>query len=200
MRCYTTSRTLPAATRSDRRHTARRRSSPTLRCCPATEFARRQVSWASRCCTGLQRGGGGDHLERRARWVGLRDRPVQQRVSRGCPAAAARRRPARRRRGWPAGSGRSEGAETIARILPVDGSSATTAPVHGPLQPSAIASHAACCTCGIDGGRHIAAARIAAGEEVGEPPAEQSLVGAVEDGVLGALQPGAASTAASRSR
>ena len=44
---------------------------------------------------------------------------------------------------------------------------------------------------GIDGGRHVAAARVAAGEEVGQPTAEQPLVGAVEDGVLGALQPGA---------
>ena len=73
----------------------------------------------------------------------------------------------------------------------MDGSSATTAPLHGPLQPCCMASHAACCTCGLMVVADVAAARIAAGEEVGEPPAEQPLVGAVEDRVLGALEAGA---------
>ena len=40
----------------------------------------------------------------------------------------------------------------------------------------------------IDRGRNVAAAGIASGEEVGQPPPEQALVGAVEHGVLGALQ------------
>ncbi len=40
--------------------------------------------------------------------------------------------------------GSYDGDDTIARTLPVDGSSATTAPLHGPLQPSSMASQAAC--------------------------------------------------------
>ena len=44
---------------------------------------------------------------------------------------------------------------------------------------------------GQDGGVDVAAARVAAGEEVGQPTAEQPFVGPVEDGVLGPLQPGA---------
>src|SRR5690348_3222610 len=46
--------------------------------------------------------------------------------------------------------GSYDGDDTIARILPVEGSSATTEPLQGPLsQPDCIASHAACCTCGL---------------------------------------------------
>ena len=46
--------------------------------------------------------------------------------------------------------GSYDGDDTIARILPVDGSSATTEPLHGPpLQPFCMASQAACCTCGL---------------------------------------------------
>ncbi len=93
---------------------------------------------------------------------------------------------------WLASSlGSYDGADTIARILPVAGSSATTDPLHGPSQPRCMASHAACCTWGVDRGRHIAAAWVTAGEEVGQAPSEQALVGAVEHGVLGALEPGA---------
>src|SRR5262249_5080109 len=66
-------------------------------------------------------------------------------LSRGCCQASACWL-----RSWLASRfGSNEGADTMARILPVDGSSATTAPEHGPLQPSCIASQAACCTWGL---------------------------------------------------
>ena len=40
--------------------------------------------------------------------------------------------------------GSYDGADTIARTRPVDGSNATTDPLHGPPQPSWMARHAAC--------------------------------------------------------
>ena len=40
----------------------------------------------------------------------------------------------------------------------------------------------------VDGGVHVAAARIATGEEVGQPAPEQPLVGAVQQRILGALE------------
>lgn len=44
--------------------------------------------------------------------------------------------------------GSYDGEDTIARIRPVDGSSATTAPLQGPLHPRCRPSHAARCTRG----------------------------------------------------
>ena len=43
----------------------------------------------------------------------------------------------------------------------------------------------------VDGGIHVAAARVASGEEVGKPPTEQPLVGSVEQWILGSFQPAA---------
>ena len=54
-----------------------------------------------------------------------------------------------------------------------------------------MASQAACCTRGTIVVSTLPPRGIAAGEEVGQPAAEQPLIGAVEHAVLGPLQAGA---------
>ena len=95
------------AQRRRRRRAARRCrcSSPASRCCSGSVICGAAVSWCPPSLR-LQRGRGGEHLERRPGRVGLRDRAVDQRLVRVGAQPLPRRPTARRRRGWRAGSGR----------------------------------------------------------------------------------------------
>ena len=149
---------------------------------------RRGGQLAVRGETGLQRGRGVDQLERRAGRVGLGDRPVRQHrrvfVVQLVPGGrlllgAVARQVVRvvRRRG--------HHREDLARLRPDGHDGAGVAlrrqrVVRGLLHRR------------VDRQHDVAAGRVAAGDEVGQPPREEPVVVAVEDLVLGPLDPAAA--------
>ena len=136
---------------------------------------------------GLQCRRGRDHLERGSGWVAFGDGAIRQRrgriVAQLLPGVALRLagmgsqqvgvigRRGHHRQNLPGGRLQSHHrapAWTVAALL--EG------------RPRGLLNS------GDQGGFHVAAARIPAGEEIGKPPPEQPLIGAVEDQVLGPLK------------
>ena len=138
-----------------------------------------------------QRGRGGDHFERGTGRVGLRDRPVDQRVVGVVPQPLPGLRLhvgiVRRQQVGVIGRRRHQRQNLAGgRFQGDDGALAG--------RPTAALLHrvpAGLLDARVDRGVDVAAARVATGEEVGQPAAEQPLVGSVEQQVLGALQAGA---------
>ena len=135
----------------------------------------------------LERGGGGDELEHRARAGRSRGRRGWTGAA-GCPSPAGCTPCSPHRcRDWRPRSGRSVGLVTIASTAPVVGSSATTAPLRSSERLGRGSLHP-----GLDGRLDGGALRCPIGDEVDQSADEQGVVGAGELAVVRALQTGPA--------
>ncbi len=135
----------------------------------------------------LQRGRGHDHLEGRARRVAGVDRPVEQRVAPGRWPACCTRPGSSSGRATRSGSGRTTGC------WPSPGSRRWSGPGRRPRRarlPSP--SHRGLLGLPVERQHDVAAARVAAGEQRGQPAGEQPVVAAGQEVVLRLLHPGGA--------